>query len=111
MKKIVLSIILLLAVSMSSIVVAESQGRLVLDCPCSLKTISDSAIEIEFGIQSIAEEIDYQKLELKVRFATYKMRDSGLYVERLMSPTLSPSINSVVERWFRQNWKIGAERF
>ena len=68
MKKIVLSIIFLLAVSKSYIVVAETQGRLVLDCPCSLKTISDSAIEIEFGIQSITEEIEYQKLELKVFF-------------------------------------------
>ena len=80
MKKIVLSIIFLLAVSKSYIVVAETQGRLVLDCPCSLKTISDSAIEIEFGIQSITEEIEYQKLELKVFFTTYKMSDIGFNV-------------------------------
>jgi hypothetical protein len=59
------------------VVSANAAPSVALKCPCSLKTLSDSVIEIEAGLEEVARNPEYEELRLELWAYPYEMRSAG----------------------------------
>ena len=53
---------------------ANASPSVALECPCGLKTLSDSVIEIEVGLEEVAPNPEYEELRLELWAYPYEMQ-------------------------------------